>query len=224
MPMENQSAPLPELPGTVPQNAEVSFDVPHAAAESRTVPKAAEDFGNIPHATERRENHTLTVRETARMFETAGVARTERSVINWCQPNRQGISRLDSYYDPNERKYYITPQSVEAVIQEEIQRVKKPEDASDSEGFGSSVAHVKHPASSTNGKSDETRRIEELERTVNDLKLSNQVKDLFINLLKDERSKVFEKFLPANQLIGQLETKQYPSTDPQNKPAQDPDN
>jgi len=39
------------------------------------------------------------------------------------------------------------------------------------------------------------------------LKLSNQVKDLFIDLLKKERSQVFEKFLPDNQLIGQYETK-----------------
>ena len=60
------------------------------------------------------------MREAARKFETVGVARTERIIINWCQPNRQGITRLDSYYDPNERKYYIMPQSVEAVIQEEV--------------------------------------------------------------------------------------------------------
>jgi hypothetical protein len=45
---------------------------------------------------ERKENHTLTVRETARMFDSAGAARTERSIINWCQPNRQGITRADS--------------------------------------------------------------------------------------------------------------------------------
>ena len=70
--MENQTMQLPELPGPVPQNAETSFDVPQAAAEFRTTPKAAEDFGKIPQAAERKENHTLTVRETARMFETAG--------------------------------------------------------------------------------------------------------------------------------------------------------
>ena len=67
------------------------------------------------------------------MFETAGVARTERSIINWCQPNCQGIARLDSYYDPNERKYYITPQSVEAVIQEEILRSNKTNETPASE-------------------------------------------------------------------------------------------
>jgi len=94
MPMENQSSPLPELSGPIPQNAEGPFDIPQASAEFRTTPKAAEDFGKVPQAAERKENHTLTVRETARMFETAGVARTERSIINWCQPNRQGIARL----------------------------------------------------------------------------------------------------------------------------------
>ena len=45
MPMENQSMPLPELPGIIPQNTEVSFDIPQASAEFRTVPNAAEEFG-----------------------------------------------------------------------------------------------------------------------------------------------------------------------------------
>jgi hypothetical protein len=118
--MENQSSPLPKLPGQIPHNAVAYFDTQHAETEFRTPPNAAEEFGKVPQVAERKENHTLTVRETARMFESAGVARTERSVINWCQPNRQGITRLDCYYDPNERKYNITPQSVDAAIQEEI--------------------------------------------------------------------------------------------------------
>ena len=129
MAMENGSEILLELPVHVPENAETLTDIPQTSGEFRTRPNDAE----------RRGNHTLTVRETARMFETAGVARTERSIINWCQPNRQGITRLDSYYDPNEHKYYITPQSVEAAIQEEIQRTKKSPEAPDSESFRSHV-------------------------------------------------------------------------------------
>jgi len=93
------------------------------------------------------------------------------------------------------------------VIQEEIQRLQISGEATDSERFGSAVTHVKHSSSHDNRKTDGARKIEELERTVNDLKLSNQVKDLFIDLLKKERSQVFEKFLPDNQLIGQYETK-----------------
>lgn len=67
----------------------------------RMIPKASESFGkvrndsaqfgNVPKLSERKENHSLTVREAARMFEAAGVARTERSIVNWCQLNKTGI-------------------------------------------------------------------------------------------------------------------------------------
>ena len=55
----------------------------------------------------------MTVREVARLFEAAGVARTERSITNWCQPNKMGVARLENYFDPNERKYFISPKSAE---------------------------------------------------------------------------------------------------------------
>jgi len=207
MPEQNKPETIFQLPGSVMKKSELSSEVQTVTEELRTVPNNAAEFGKVPQSAARNENHTMTVRESARLFESTGVARTERSIINWCQPNRQGIARLDSYFDPNERKYYITPQSVEAVIQEEIQRSKKSGEATDSEGFGSAVTHVKHSSSHDNRKTDGARKIEELERSVNDLKLSNQVKDLFIDLLKKERSQVFEKFLPDNQLIGQYETK-----------------
>ena len=144
MPPENKSEKLLELPGSMPVKTEIAAGVPQASAEFRTVPNESEEFGKVPQVAERKETHTLTVRETARMFETASVARTERSIINWCQPNRHGIMRLDSYFDPNERKYFITPQSVEAVIQEEIQRANKSTDMPASEPFGNHVEPVKH--------------------------------------------------------------------------------
>ena len=204
MPEENQSSPLPELPRPLPQSAEVPFNVPQASAEFRTVPKATEDFGKVPQVAERNENHTLTVRETARMFEAAGVARTERSVINWCQPNRQGITRLDSYYDQNERKYYITPQSVEAVIQEEIQRANKSNETSNSEPFGTPMAHVKH---SGNVNAAANKRLKELEREIFDLRIANRGKDYLIDELNKERNRFFDQLLNANRTVGQLETK-----------------
>jgi hypothetical protein len=37
----------------------------------------------------------------------------ERSIINWCQINKQRVARLKIHFDPNERKYFIWPQSVE---------------------------------------------------------------------------------------------------------------
>ena len=204
MPEDHQPKQSPELGSQEPEKMETSARIPQPSVAFRTVPNLSEEFGKVPQVAERHENHTLTVRETARLFEAAGAARTERSIINWCQLNRQGIARLDSYYDPNERKYYITPQSVEAVIQEEIQRSKKSGEATNSEGFGSAVTHVKHSTSHDNRKTDGARKIEELERTVNDLKLSNQVKDLFIELLKNERAQVFDIILLANRPTSQL--------------------
>jgi len=206
MPEENQSSPLPELPCNIPHHAEVPFDVPQTSAEFRKVPNTAEDFGKVPQVAERKENHTLTVRETARMFEAVGVARTERSIINWCQPNRQGITRLDSYYDPNERKYYITPQSVEAVIQEEIQRAKKSSEPSTSEPFGTSVAQVKQ-FTTQNITPLDNQKVQDLQREVQNLKIANEVKDQFIELMKNERSGFIDKIVSANRTVGQLETK-----------------
>ena len=194
MTTENQSIALPELPERIPQ----------ASAEFRTVPKDADEFGTVPQNAERKENHTLTVRETARVFEAAGVARTERSIINWCQPNRQGIARLDCYFDPNERKYYITPQSVEAVIQEEVQRAIKNGDALTSEAFGSAVQHVKHPG---NTAVVDEKKLQELERQIMDLKIANRGKDYLIGELNKERKSFFDQLLTSNRTVGQLETK-----------------
>ena len=204
MPLENESAKLLERPSHVPEQTERLSDVPPASADFRTPPQAAETFGKIPPVAERRENHTLTVRETARMFETAGVARTERSIINWCQPNRQGIARLDGYYDPNERKYYITPQSVDTAIQEEIQRAQKSTDAPDSEAFRSPVAHVKHPGN-TNAADD--NRLKELEREIFDLQIANRGKDYLIDQLKGERTGFFDQLLTASRKMGKLENR-----------------
>ena len=101
-----------------------------------TLPQDSAAFGNVPKRSERKENHVLTVHTVARMFEEAGVARTERSVTNWCQPDRNGVSRLDCFYDPNERKYYITPQSVERAIEEERSKIISGELPHVSEAFG----------------------------------------------------------------------------------------
>jgi hypothetical protein len=109
----NSSEPI----GRLPNDAESFGTVPQASAPFRTMRNDSEGFSTLPNLSERKADHTLTVRETARMFEAAGVARTERSITNWCQPTKAGIARLDAYFDPNERKYYITPESVDRAIE-----------------------------------------------------------------------------------------------------------
>ena len=99
------------------------------------------------------------------------------------------------------------PQSVEAVIQEEIQRAKKSTEAPGSESFGSSVESVKHSSDAVTTNAVDGRKVLELEREIRDLKITNRAKDMFIEQLKGERSGFFEKLLSANRTVGQLEAK-----------------
>jgi hypothetical protein len=194
------------------QNAAESGNVQNGSEGFRTIPKASESFGkvrndsarfgNVLNASERKENHSLTVREAARLFEAAGVARTERSIVNWCQPNRQGISRLDSYFDPNERKYYITPESVEMAIAEEKAKAVKTNESSEPFGSVPKIAERSKDISES-----DTGLVKELERENLDLKIANRGKDLYIEQLHKERNGFFDQLLTANRKVGELETR-----------------
>lgn len=184
--------------------------VPNDAESFRTVPNPAESFGHVPQPAEsfrttlsvRRENCTLTVREVARLFEAAGVARSERSITNWCQPNRQGIARLEAYYDPNERRYFITPQSVEAVIAEEKAKAAKA-NAEPLPHVAEAFRTAPKPAEAA---SDGTE-LAELRKENFDLKITNRGKDYFIDQLKSEREGLLKQLVDSSQRVGQLETR-----------------
>lgn len=218
--------------GNVPQDAADNGNVPQPAADFGTMPQTTASFGMMQHHSEKSENHTITVREAARHFESAGVARIERSIVNWCQPNKQGVTRLDCYFDPNERKYYITPQSIERAIQEEkakIARHGEPlphgaetarETAHPSQQGGTRNREAettvedkesKSPLESSEPKADHAR---ELEREVMDLRIANRGKDYFIERLEKiheqfavERQGYVERLIQSNRKVGELETR-----------------
>lgn len=132
-PQPNHANPdhVSEVFGNLPHGAESVGKVPYVSESRGTIPQSSQTFRSVPQHSEPlppsdwRESYTLTVREVARLFETAGVARSERSIVNWCQKNRQGFARLDAYFDPNERRYFITRQSVDTIISEEKARAAK---------------------------------------------------------------------------------------------------
>ena len=187
--------------------------VRNSAEEFGTSPKGSESFRTLREVAERKENHTLTVREVARMFEVAGVARTERSIVNWCQPNRMGIARLDCYFDPNERKYFITLQSVELAIAEEKAKAEKlapPEERNGKLPNAAEAGAKSSPASAA----EETVEFKSLKQEIMDLKITNRGKDYFIEQLKNEREAFgaerqgyVEKLMTFNQKVGELETR-----------------
>lgn len=185
-------------------NATDSFRrLPQTAEDFGTIPQAAETFRSVPQITERQESHTLTVREVARMFESACVARTERSIINWCHPNKLGVCRLDAYFDPNERKHFITPQSVALAIKEEQTKANKSSDTP--------VGNFPNGAD-TDGRVPRTGDKEDvdvtaLERELTDLKITNRAKDYFIDQLKSERKTIVEQLMTSSHKVGELEAK-----------------
>ncbi len=204
----------------VPHDAEAFGMARKDSEDFGTVPKSAEPFRNVPKHSERNENHTLSVREAARMFEEAGVMRTERSIVNWCQPNKDGMARLDSYFDPNERKYFITSQSVEAAIQEEWAKAVRNTDTSEPAGNIPKPAetrereHKREPQRSET--SEDSTRVKELEQEVMDLKITNRAKDYFIDQLKNDRQSLVqeqhsyvERLMTFSRQVGELRTKLF---------------
>jgi hypothetical protein len=202
-PDKNISSPSTEF-GNV-RNASESFGkIPNGSEPFRKLPNDAEGFRNVPKAAERSENHTLTVREAARMFETAGVARTERSIVNWCQLNAQGIARLDAYFDPNERKYFITPQSVELAIAEE--KAKAAKNNEPAEPFGK-VPNPAERAEPPHQETSESWEIKELENEIRDLQITNKAKDIVIDQMQKERIGFIDQLMATSRKMGELETK-----------------
>lgn len=199
--------------------AEAFRKMPNHAEEFRNIPNNSETFRSVRNLSERKENHTLTVREVARMFEDAGVARTERSIINWCQPDKHGGCRLDCYFDQNERKYFITPQSVERAIEEE--RAKSRTDGVPS-ASGATTGSMLNPSETGSEKQEKVgrdhieheKRMKELEQEVMDLKITNKAKDYFIDQLKgdrehfiQEREHRIQQLVEGSQTIGELKTR-----------------
>ncbi len=185
-------------------------------------PPASESFRNDFKLSEKTPDHTLSVREVAKILENKGVARTERSIINWCRPNRQGLTRLDCYYEENDGKYYITAISVERVIAEEQnkQQMQAKSNLSEanpaaseirpaaSEPFGNeSNDFGSIPNVSETGSADASEQeLNELKWKNRDLEISNKAKELYIEQLQSSNDKLLHQLTGQSHRIGVLET------------------
>jgi hypothetical protein len=86
-----------------------------------------ERFRTAPACSDSHEGFSITIREAARIFEEAGVPRTERAITKWCNMNARGVTRLDCCYNEAERKYFITPESIERATVEERKKFQYTE-------------------------------------------------------------------------------------------------
>ena len=181
--------------------AEDFGNVPQPSETFGTIPNDSEHFRTVRKPSERTETHTLTVREVARLFEQAGVSRTERSIINWCRLNRQGVARLDAFFDENEGRYYITPQSVNRAVMEE--RAKQTATGS---APVSDTELPKHSATAPHAEAVDTDRMKELERQNRDLEIATRAKDFYLERLEKERGQYVEQLVGMSRYVGELET------------------
>ena len=198
--------------GPLPQNADAFGHIPNISADFGTVPHVAAAFRKVPNGPERSENHTLTVREVTRMFEGAGVARTERSIVNWCQRDAQGSAKLDAYYDHNERRYFITPESVNRAIEEELakqQRRSDPIPPPVTEPF----PQFSEDARTTRPSKPADPEDASLQQKIIDLTITNRVKDQVIGIkdqliteLQERDRNYVERLIATGHRIGELET------------------
>lgn len=193
----------------MPNGSEPFRTVPQTSESFGKVPHAAESFRNLPNISERTDNHTLTVREVARMFEAAGVARTERSIVNWCQINPQGLARLDAFFDTNDRRWFITRQSVEsAIAEEQAKAAKSGQSPSETVAVSPQPSAVEKDAvRSRSGAGEDTNRSAGLEKELMDLRILNRGKDYFIEQLQKEREAMLEKLVSGSHRIGELESR-----------------
>jgi hypothetical protein len=212
----------PQFPGAsddVPQTSAEFGKVPHRSEDFRTVPKTSEAFRSIPNGSEpfgkfpnnseafqneRKQSHTITVRDAARMFEESGVARTERSIVNWCQRDAAGTARLDADFDPNERRYYITEESiVRAIAEEKAKAFRTLQNGGEpiprrSEAANKDFGNPDGPSSSDSNT---------LKKELLDLQILNAGKDIVIKQLREERGQFIQQMMDGSRKIGELETR-----------------
>lgn len=206
-------APSEDL-GNIPQPSAPFGNLPQDSETFGTIPNASETFRTVRNISERTQNHTLTVQEVARLFEKAGVPRTERSIINWCRHNRQGVARLEAFFDENEGRYFITPQSVTRAIEEE--RAKHPAVTPPPEMDlpNHSETNGKAPSENNNRTAElDDEEARDLRRKVMDLEITNRVKEQLLERLnkelqkaEDERHNYIERLITDNRRIGELES------------------
>jgi hypothetical protein len=169
-------------------------------------------------------DYNLTTKEAARRCVDAGLPRIERTMLNWCQPDRNGESRMKCHYDHASRKWYINEESFEVALAEEISRAKSRGEflGPKVEEEKMSVPVEKQPLQENErSQSSESRayRTADAEREFRDVAIASGVKDLRIKDLerhiekledavaheKAEKREYIERLITLSGRAGQLE-------------------
>jgi len=186
----------------------------------------------FPQLKKKTDEHSITVRSAVRVFEDAQIPRSPRTIVNYCNPNTESVTRLDCWQDPKDRAYYITQESIEEVIAEEKAKgrygsIPQPELRN--------AAPVQQPAATSQqsaepmlqGAANEPEQVPQLSRDKNEelrelrRKTVEQVhtitgKDIVIEQLQAAWDKLAERLEKQSELVGglRLENNQLKALNP----------
>ena len=128
-------------------------------------PTEADSVGQSPPKEKRSAAHTLTVLQVYEQFKGAGVIRSLRSIDRWAMQGRFDAALYSE--GGGQQKYYITPESAEAVLTEE-----KGKDID--RGLLKAMPDSGGPAKTvTNEPADDQAKLEELRARVKELEHEN---------------------------------------------------
>ena len=109
--------------------------------------------------------------------------------------------------DPNERRYFISPQSVELAIKEEQAKVAtavKVAETIPNVRRSSTTPAGTQSLPSAIGSDAETKT---LEWKIRDLEITNKVKDQIIQRMEKDQERFVDKIVTFSHRIGELETR-----------------
>ena len=212
-----QPSPEDSTKTNVPEHSGTDGNVPE---RSESIPK------NLPTA-----NHSLTVKEVLTMFWKDNVDITERSLTKYCHPNRQGVQLLDAYFDENERKFFITPESVPSAIAEvRARKIRMKQNYGDVPNHSEQERrtdqnipersgtdeNVPMEEINTQTSNNDKEKIKILEQENLDLKITNKGKDYYIEQVKNQNRELIDAMRNDRTFIGKLKTKLLQLGTPEN--------
>jgi hypothetical protein len=245
---DGQDPTMADSDGYRPTTTDNDGHVPPLADADRQSPPLTDEGGQRPTTTDtvshsptpadtdihihldqflnRTERHTLTIQEVMRRFREAGVPRSERTILRWCQPDQFGGRRLDGVKDMNDGRYYITPESVDDVTKEE--QAKEARD--DRDNYGATAAPTPRPTTNAgNGRASNTAshdgfdsdgngdgetsppmsdgEMRKLQMKIRDLEITNAAKDHVIDRYETERDRFVDQLMASSRQVGELEQK-----------------
>jgi len=147
------------------------------------------------------KQHILTTNEVLDLFEAAGLSRSQRSIERYC-----GEGKLDCIKDPDEGRHYITPESVDRLINHLKEIAARHEQPKDNPTV--SNPHQKSRESETNSAPEDNAQYSEesasLRARTERLQHEIAFKDLYIEKLEEEREKDKDRLVNLGQQVGKL--------------------